>query len=967
MLMPLSISAQVILNNNPGSLKWQAINTEDFEVIFPEGFDEEGLRVANTLEYLYDPVSESMSTKPRKISVILQNQNSISNGFVTLAPRRSEFFTTSPQDPDLLGSNDWLDLLSVHELRHVVQFDKSRKGFTKFVSTIWGQEAQSGMAFLSVPIWFWEGDAVVMESVLTPSGRGRIPNFDLVMRTRNLEKGAFNYHKQYLGSFKDFVPSHYVIGYHMTSYLRQENGENVWDQITDDAFKKSIIPFTFSNSIKKYTGKYVVNTYNDMSEDITSKWREQQSKVIISDFDNLLDRKNDRFTNYIYPQELNNGSILVLKAGISDISTFVEINKDLNQKKIFIPGIYNDPGFLTVGNDVIAWTEFEFHPRWRQKNYSVIKTYDIKTKSQKTITSKSRYSGAAISPDGKKIIAVNNGENGEITLEVLAAVNGYVLQKIENPDNSFYSQPRWDELSKKVVAVKHGKKGKAIVKIDPDNGEEVLLLDYTYDNIGHPVLNQNFLFYNSPYSGIDNIYAKDLETGKSYQVTSAKYAAYNPSISRDGSIIYYNDFTNNGHDIASIENNSSNWKPIEGVDQDPTNYFEPAIEQEKRGNILDSIPDTQYNVNRYPKSKKLFNIHSWGPYVSFGAAEVRLGVIVNDILSQTNGYLGYNYDVGQGAGKWTFEYSYQNLFTIIDFEASVGNRKAEISILDTARTVVGGDTIRQVRNVKYDWKESGFATGLRIPLILTHSKFRQSFSVQNYFAFNNVYDFNTTYPSDDRWFLDFGRQGQGILLSNIFGFNYAALLKQAKRDINPKWGFSTNFTWTSTPYGGDYEGGQRAISGRLYLPGFFKHNSINFYAAYQKQDITLEDDNYWFGNRVLFPRGYSAETWEDFYTIRSMYELTLWNADLALGPILNIQRIRTELFYDYGYGQFDVQNPETGLTASGSRAYNSLGAELLFDFNAFRIRALLSAGVRAVYDPNNNTGKFEIVIGNLQI
>ena len=93
---------------NPFSLKWYQLNTKNFRVLYPKGFDTQAQRVANTLEHIRVPEAASMGVQPKKISVLLQNQSSISNGFVTLAPRRSEFFTMPAQDYNFTGNNDWL-------------------------------------------------------------------------------------------------------------------------------------------------------------------------------------------------------------------------------------------------------------------------------------------------------------------------------------------------------------------------------------------------------------------------------------------------------------------------------------------------------------------------------------------------------------------------------------------------------------------------------------------------------------------------------------------------------------------------------------------------------------------------------------------------------------------------------------------------------------------------------------------
>jgi len=59
--------------------------------------------------------------------------------------------------------------------------------------------------------------------------------------------------------------------------------------------------------------------------------------------------------------------------------------------------------------------------------------------------------------------------------------------------------------------------------------------------------------YNSPVSGIDNIYALDVKSGNRFQITCSKYGAYNPVVSKDGKWIYYNDQGRDGMDVVKIQ------------------------------------------------------------------------------------------------------------------------------------------------------------------------------------------------------------------------------------------------------------------------------------------------------------------------------------------------------------------------------------------------------------------------------
>jgi len=692
----------------------------------------------------------------------------------------------------------------------------------------------------------------------------------------------------------------------------------------------------------------VVDAYKAMTADLISKWNTQLKDLYISKYEGVNVRSSDVFTNYLYPQVSGNGTLVALKSGLSDIETFVELDNSGDQK-LFQVGVFNDPGFLSIGNNLLVWTEFEVDPRWGKRSFSVVKTFDLSTGQHSTISTKTRYSGATVSPDDSKIAVINNFSDGRVQIQLISSM-GNTLQEFGSPSHTFYSMLRWSADGKFLTALKHRPSEKAIVKIDVENGEEEILMDYSSENRGHPVMHGDYLFYNSPYSGIDNIYAVNLSSRETFQVTSSKYGSFNPVISHDGKMIYYNDFKVNGMDVVKIHFEPLSWTPLHKITPHVIDYYKSTVEQENNGNILNSIPDTIYIVKPYKKSSQLFNIHSWGPYFATSALNYEIGVIFQDVLSQNAGFAGYDWNVDENTGKWKLEYTYEGFYPAIDIHASTGTRKAVQNL---------GDTL----NIKYDWNETGITTGLRVPLNLTKSKFSTKISFGDHIGYNRVSNFTNT-VDDMRY--SYSLQANGDLISNSFSFSLTNFLKRPKRNIRSRWGQTLFLDWSSTPFGGDYDAGITSITSQLYFPGFFKHHSINFLGAFQSRKITLNPNNYLFSNNVPYPRGYNSSSWESFRTLRSNYEMTLWNADLAIGPVLNIQRIRLKLFYDTGFGQTDVINSDTNLRVQSTRDYQSFGSEIWFDFNFMRLLPLLSGGIRTVYTSESGW-RAEIVIGNIQI
>jgi hypothetical protein len=928
-----------ILDTAPGSTKWFTIKTPNFRLVFPDSYYDEGERMASLLEHIHEPTYRTMGSHPKRISIIFQNQHSVPNGFVTLGPRRSELYTTPPQNYNFVGNNQWMSLLAVHEYRHVAQYQHSRRGFNKVFSVLFGEYTQAAMANAAAPLWFWEGDAVAIETALTPSGRGRIPDFDRVFRANLLEGRRFNYHKQYLRSYKDFIPNHYVLGYHMVTHVRRQHDAEVWGRITARSWAVPFAPFAFSWALQAKTGSGVVRTYNQMADELTNLWTEQLSGLELTKFEVLNPRKGKAFTEYHYPQPLPDGSVLALKNGIGEIDQFVKLEGG-KEKKIRLPGILNNNGMLSVGGNKLVWNEYGFDPRWRKRTYSNIKVMDLDTRKIQKITSKGRYSGAAISPDGRRIIAVFTSVSGVIQLALLHAETGDVLKHFPNSDNEQLSMPRWSTDGQRVVFLSVGEKGKSVCGLDPSREEWYKLYDFADENVGHPTFHGDYLLYNSPYSGIDNIYAIHLPTGDRFQVTTSKYGAYNPAVSPDGKYLYYNDFHVKGMEAVRAPFAPERWTSLSEADVKKVDYFQPLVEQEGHHDLLEEIPPLTYDVKSYRAGLRVLRPHSWGPFTSFDFAQAELGLFSQDVLSTFYSYYGYTYNAEEGTGLLSTRMSYQGLYPVLDLSAGYGQRY--------------GAYLSQGEQVDVNWLEKDVSFGSRLPLLLTNSRFHSQVTLGYHLGMRHI----SNYTGDPVYSL----LRDGKLFHNNASFVGFRLLKQSYRDIFSKWGQVLWADFTHTPLKSDFEGRQLALRGIAYFPGLLKHHSFYVIGAFQQNRITLDNDNYWFINKIPKPRGYVYSTAAKYSTAMFNYTFPIMYPDIALGPILNIQRLRTNLFFDYGIGQYTGSVNNQVVTTT--RDNLSLGVEGKIDFNFMRLLPQFEIGARLSYIPEFQSTYFEILLGN---
>jgi hypothetical protein len=500
-------------------------------------------------------------------------------------------------------------------------------------------------------------------------------------------------------------------------------------------------------------------------------------------------------------------------------------------------------------------------------------------------------------------------------------------------------------------------------------------LPISNENVGHPVLHGHYLFFNSPVSGIDNIYAIDLSNNVRYQVTSSKYGAYNPAISADGKFIYYNDQSKDGLDVVRTSFDPATWQPYMNQAH-PQMIAATLVAQEHHEHILDSVSREQLPVKRYSKLSGIFNPYSWGLNINNDLSAVSFGLASKDLLSTTAIAAGYVYDLNERTGLFRGSISYQGLYPVLDFKVETGNR-------ENSRTAFGN-------SIETIWRETTIEGGVRIPLLLTRSKYWQELSLGTGVGLTRSMDYkNSVYDADDKLIYQGPSRvaivndslryiykddlNNGDLIYNRVSLSYVHVLKTSYRDFLYRWGQTFAADVYHTPFQGDFQGYLWAVRSALYFPGVGKHHYLYFRGAYQKSQQGIETNLYTFRNRIPKPRGYSYPTDGKFWSLSANYALPLWYPDVCLGPILNIQRIKANAFVDYGEGsgqQFYYHESKPSIYYGITDAdYLSAGAEVTFDFNVMRLKQQFELGFRATRISANayhNTGMvYEFLIGNI--
>ena len=913
-------SSLIDFEQNPSSIDWKKIDSTHFEIIFPAEVEHDAQRVTHLLEKAYPLVTKSLEALPPKISLVLQNQSTISNGFVTLAPRRSEWYLSPSVNPQLTNT-EWLKTLAVHEFRHVVQFEKSNRSFNK-VFKIWlGEIGQALGLGLTMPPWFLEGDAVGTETALTKGGRGRLPIFERNLKALMLSGRDYDYDQAHLGSYKNYIPNHYVYGYFYTSYMKNNNDERFVSRLINESAASSYNPFSFYNAYARVSGEKFEKFYRNTVKDMIKNWKEKEASLNLTPYEVKNLPVNKDWTNYSYPQAVGKNKYLALKSGLSDIDQFV-ITDGKEDKTILYPGALQEEYPFKVRGTKLAWVEWELDPRWGYRDFSRVRVYDLMKKEFVTDLRQTKARLAVLDHSGEFILYVNWGANQEQHI-VVTNLKGKEVYKLKFPRERVITSLDWLSLNEVVMVVKDMNDQKEIVKLSLLDQVETKLLPQTLTNIGFVTTYNGRVLVESPLSGIDNIY--EVKNLGLTQLTSSRFGAYAPQVVNDELI--YNDYTQHGMNIVSKK---LTWDE----EQKSQDSFVPVYEKFTKNEITgemdeDFFAKDNYPVSSYSQVKNSINLHSWFLLAPPLSSIITVQGFSRDILNKFTLSAGANYDLNEQETQGFVSAAWSHYYPVFDIKAAYGGRTQEVD-------VPGADTIDD------HWEEGTFEAGMQIPWRRITGRFTQNFSLRGFGKLIKVT--GKSFEADE--------VTQGALFSPGAQLQYSITSRLARRDLNPDYGLAlySHFEEGRDTTGVDMKGSLFTADGRLYLPGFMRHHSFFHQYAYEKQ----REEQYRYSSLLLKPRGTKNVFVDEAVKYSANYMFPLFYPDWHWDRWVYLKRVSMNLFYDEMNAGFQTFNYHAAST----------GWEVLMDTHFLRIFVPITLGVRGNYvlDGIEKKSNYEIFV-----
>jgi len=854
----------------PSRTKWKQINTDTSRIIFTAEAEEEAQRVAtiiNAMAARDNPLGKSFN----KINVLLQSNTTQANGYVALAPFRSEFYLVPGGNIFEFGNLPWQEQLAIHEYRHVQQYNNFNRGLSKGFGVLFGQEGRALANALSVPDWFFEGDAVYAETILSPQGRGRMPYFHNGYKALWREGKDYSWMKLRNGSLKDYVPNHYQLGYLLVNYGYLKYGDDFWGKVTADASAFKGLLYPFQKAVKRHAGV----DFKNFRRDALNYYKHEVSKRRSDQM------KKETVTNFYFAYQVSPDSVIYLKESYKKIPAFY-LSTKRGEKKIRQKSIGSEEWF-SYRNGVIAYTAYKTDPRWSLIDYSDIVLLDIHTGKEKWLTQKGRYYSPDISSDNNTVLAVSVSDSVKSELHLLDA-KGKVLQTFQAATGTFFVQPRFIDNATAVVIIRRADATLSMEKLDLKTGSYQPLIQ-SATTLGHPFVHNNEVFFISSLTGNDEVYHLQLKGNKVFQLTNGQGGKYYVTVGNDS--IRYSQFTTNG-----MRMQQSGIQGLTPIEVNPIMWNEsmlplPLAKGEQARNIL-NIPTRTLPVSRYKKSTGLFDFHSWRP--DYEPPEFTFSVFSDNILATFSNQLYYRYNQNERSHTTGFTAFYGGWYPMLSAGAAFTKDRHIKRQNQTTLTI--------------DQTEANI--GYNIPLNFTQGR---TFKFLNFGSAFHLSDVRPTGATKAVL-----KPFQTTYLRHSIRFSQQ--LQRARQHIFPRAGYalSTDFRHRLDEYG--Y---QRLHNGNLFLPSPFTNHNIVLTGSMQQTDTS----NVLFSNRFINARGYTDFYFSKMWRGSVNYHMPLAYPDFGIGNIVYLLRLRSNVFYD--------QSRMFSNNRKNTLDLRSAGTELFFD------------------------------------
>ena len=948
-------SAQFSLTgDDPAALRWRQMETENFRLIFPAGEDSLArvygaelesarLRNARSSGFL---VGQSYRAK---MPVVLHSRHVLPNASVTWAPKRMDIFTVN--DPYAPTAMPWVRNLAIHEGRHAAQMQFGAAGGLKPFHWFFGEMAAGAFAGVFPGPAFLEGDAVVAETALSRSGRGRQADF-LGYLMPAFDCGDWrDFYKWSYGSNRHYTPDHYRVGYLTIAGARVFFDDPLF---TQEYFSRVVSKgwiLNLQKTVREASGMSFKESFRAIEENFRNIWSEEAARRGPFMPSRQVTRTPWRHTEYAGAVATDGSGIFSLKSGIAAPKSLVRIDPAGNEKRIRSFASYASDLSLDSEGQRIFWSESVPGLRWSLGGASRIRYVNLSKPGRvHDLTKSGRYFNPAPSRDGKVIAATEYPHSGGSRIVLLDAADGSARKAFIAPDSLQFTESAW--IGERLFAAGLSGNGMGVYEIvgRMADGKAALirLLDPQPVTLSHPRSvpeEETLLAFLCDRTGVTELYSLDVENSKLRQLTSTRYGISSPVFSAD--TLYYSslaasdrpeDYKQGRMMYATAVSDL----PITEVRYENIHKYPVAdaltAQETALGDSIAVAAEVKFSQpERYSKIR-LPHIHSWAPvYFNYDNVESISGddyyktaslgatALFQNLLGTGYGMVGYGaHEDPYEDGKWRhsghIKYCYTGLLPIFEISADFNDRAA----MDIQKIQVTKERMYRLYNkgtltdkpyfegglkvyIPFNFSSGGINRGL-IPQVkykFTNDRYNDQILFQHIVKKDGK-DVTETYST----IVENNISPLQTLDASIRGY---VMRQKAPSQVFPSLGFGAELGFHFRP------GHMKAYNPTAYLytygylPGFTARQGLRLTASMEVWYGPYEEGGIMEGALTAIPRGFVDTNLksiinscsESRWRVTADYAIPFADVDWSfLSPVAYVKNFELTPFFDWSYQTF---------------------------------------------------------------
>ena len=874
---------------------WKSISNEYVTITYPDPLYMRACRMAELAKMMILQHNQSIGKRHKKIPIILHAFSARSNGFVSVQPFRSEFYLEYAKNFLQQGTQGWDISLTVHEMRHVQQFNNMLSTWSHFLNIFTWDGGHIWNHIWYLPA-FYEGDAVFIETALSQSGRGRLPLFMAPFYAQwNEREKPYSFQKANNGSFKHWIPNHYPLGFMAHYYIRSLYGKEGSKALLPAQREKSYEELSLSQrkEVRHIGDKGIYLRSYDSFQNL---WRSHTESLAMTPTTQVLRKEAKSVQNYFSPRFVDNETLLVVKSDYKQTKAMYQVNIKTGEKQRILLWGQGNSHLIETGGGKVVWTQTSRHVRYPNSSYSNVYLYDIQSRQRQRLTSKGYYFMPSLSQDGEKIIAIHADRDGATELVQLTE-DGHIT--LFRKEGATFSHPFWTHDSHSILFVMQRNNRVGIYTYHLQKRELNTLLPASPKAVGQLSLLGDSLLFVASAKGIDEVYCLSLSSLKIQQITTTPTGSYFPTVSPDKKQIVTTSPTLQGFRLRK-----SYWQPSDSFLSAEEFIVSPAtfwsakpFKQEKT--IPDSFPVPQLT----PLSSTLWERNYTAAYLLATTKKYAAKALLADYTGS------YSAEIEGG-------YNYSNQLYYLQGKLSYARYFPVLSLSGTwysARTFSIGERKDNGRTFQHPigLKESILGINLALPFTFQQGKYYKSLRltaiVDRHMLDYSYSDDVTTLLKANNYFQ------QEAFHSSKAVVQFSWLKPRAYLQLAPSLGIELTVAGT---WGLDAPVSQTWGEGRLFLPGMFRTHSLQITGS-QYHTGYLKD--YAFVYPLTSPEGSSVSVINAYdqregtryakaIGLRANYSFPLIYPDIALLRYLYIKRIWAEGFFS----SVRVTSPSSG-------------------------------------------------------